>query len=179
MKEEVYHIKILKALQSKEYISVRRRVFRQLVESLIYEEIITPIRIQKGEQILFIIQGLDEKDQNVMYQCYGQERMTFGRICLHDSLIMRVQDEEEEIQSVSQFLQEIFRIVQVDRTKLDSFIQELEQTIFKDTIAQYERSCEEDYLAKSYDELESHLIDGHPYHPSYKARIGFQYRDNF
>jgi siderophore synthetase component len=72
MKEEVYHIKILKALQSKEYISVRRRVFRQLVESLIYEEIITPIRIQKGEQILFIIQGLDEKDQNVMYQCYGQ-----------------------------------------------------------------------------------------------------------
>ncbi|WP_242235554.1 IucA/IucC family siderophore biosynthesis protein [Bacillus cereus group sp. BfR-BA-01316] len=179
MKEEVYHAKILKALQSKEYISVRRRVFRQLIESLIYEEIITPIRIQMGEKILFIIQGLDENNQNVTYQCYGQERMTFGRICLHDSLIMRVQDEEEEIQSVSQFLQEIFRIVQVDRMKLDSFIQELEQTIFKDTIAQYERSSVEEYVAKSYDELESLLIDGHPYHPSYKARIGFQYRDNF
>ena len=67
-----------------------------------------------------------------------------------------------EIQSVSQFLQEIFRIVQVDRTKLDSFIQELEQTIFKETIDKMREICEEDYLAKSYDELESHLIDGAP-----------------
>lgn len=58
MKEEVYHIKILKALQSKEYISVRRRVFRQLVESLIYEEIIMPIRIQRGEQILLLYKVL-------------------------------------------------------------------------------------------------------------------------
>ena len=108
--EEVYHIKILKALQSKEYISVRRRVFRQLVESLIYEKIITPIHIQKGEQILFIIQGLDEKDQNVMYQCYGQERMTFGRICLHASLIMRVQDEEEKYNQFHNFYRRFFEL---------------------------------------------------------------------
>ncbi|MGH0427878.1 IucA/IucC family protein [Bacillus hominis] len=179
MKEKVYHVKILNALQSKEYISVRRRVLRQLVESLIYEGIIAPIRMRKGDNILFLIQGIDEENQNVTYECYGQVRMTFGRICLKDSLIMRVQDEKEEVQSVSQFLHEIFRIVQVERMKLDSFIQELEQTIFKDTIAQYERSSEEDYITKAYDELESHLIDGHPYHPSYKARIGFQYRDNF
>lgn len=110
MKEEVYQTKILKALQSKEYIFVRRRVLRQLVESLIYEGIITPTRIQKEEQILFIIQGLDNENRNVTYQCYGQERMTFGRICLHDSLIMRVQDEEEEIQSVSQFYRRFFEL---------------------------------------------------------------------
>ena len=76
-------------------------------------------------------------------------------------------------------LEEVFRVVNVEQTKLDSFIQELEQTIFKDTIAQYERNNKEEYIQKSYDEFESHLIDGHPYHPSYKARIGFQYRDNF
>ncbi len=171
-------MKILKALQSEDYISVRRRVLRQLVESLIYEGIITPVRIENEEQILFLIQGLDEDNKSVTYKCYGRERITFGRISI-ESLIVRVQEEKQEIQSVSQFLEEVFRVVNVEQTKLDSFIHELEQTIFKDTIAQYERHNKVEYTQKSYDDFESHLIDGHPYHPSYKARIGFQYRDNF
>ncbi|WP_141556172.1 IucA/IucC family protein [Bacillus wiedmannii] len=178
MRVDMYHTRILKALESKDYISVRRRVLRQLVESLIYEGIITPIRIENEEQILFLIQGLDEDNKSVTYECYGRERMTFGRISI-DSLVIRVQEEKQEIQSVSQFLEEVFRIVNVEQTKLDSFIHELEQTIFKDTIVQYERHNKVKYTQKSYDEFESHLIDGHPYHPSYKARIGFQYRDNF
>ncbi|HDR7793809.1 TPA: siderophore biosynthesis protein [Bacillus luti] len=178
MEADTYQTKVLKALESKDYLSVRRRVLRQLVESLIYEEIIKPVRIEKEEKILFLIQGMDEENKNVTYECYGRERMTFGRISL-DSFIARVQDEKQEIQSVAQFLEEVFRVVNVERTKLDSFIHELEQTIFKDTIAQYERNNKEGYTQKSYDEFESSLIDGHPYHPSYKARIGFQYQDNF
>ncbi|PEW35951.1 siderophore biosynthesis protein [Bacillus sp. AFS075960] len=175
---DMYHTKILKALESEDYISVRRRVLRQVVESLIYEGIVRPVRIENEEQILFLIQGLDEDNKSVTYECYGRERMTFGRIAI-DSLVIRVQEEQQEIKSVSQFLEEIFRVVNVERTKLDSFIHELEQTIFKDTIAQYERHNKVKYTQKSYDDFESLLIDGHPYHPSYKARIGFQYRDNF
>ncbi|HDR7243981.1 MULTISPECIES: IucA/IucC family protein [Bacillus cereus group] len=178
MTVDMYHTKILKALQSEDYISVRKRVLRQLVESLIYEGIITPVRIENEEQILFLIQGLDEDNKSVTYKCYGRERMTFGRISI-ESLIVRVQEEQQEIQSVSQFLEEVFRVVNVEQTKLDSFIHELEQTILKDTIAQYERHNKVEYTQKSYDDFEGHLIDGHPYHPSYKARIGFQYRDNF
>lgn len=178
MRVDMYHTKILKALESEDYISVRRRVLRQLVESLIYEGIITPVRIENKEQILFIIQGLDEENKSVSYQCYGRERMTFGRISV-DSYIIRVQEEQQEIQSVSQFLEEVFRVANAEQNKLDSFIHELEQTLFKDTIAQYERHNKVNYTQKSYDEFESHLLDGHPYHPSYKARIGFQYRDNF
>ncbi|MED0936730.1 IucA/IucC family protein [Bacillus mobilis] len=178
MTVDMYHTKILKALQSDDYILVRRRVLRQLVESLIYEGIITPVRIENEEQILFLIQGLDEDNKSVTYKCYGRERITFGRISI-ESLIVRVQEEKQEIQSVSQFLEEVFRVVNVEQTKLDSFIHELEQTIFKDTIAQYERHNKVEYTQKSYDDFESLLIDGHPYHPSYKARIGFQYRDNF
>ncbi|MEJ9148728.1 siderophore biosynthesis protein, partial [Bacillus thuringiensis] len=79
MRVDMYHTKVLKALESEDYISVRRRVLRQLVESLIYEGIITPVRIEKEEQILFIIQGLDEEEKSVTYKCYGRERMTFGR----------------------------------------------------------------------------------------------------
>lgn len=147
MRMDMYHSKILKALESEDYISVRRRVLRQLVESLIYEGIITPVRIKKEEQILFLIQGLDEVNKSVTYECYGRERMTFGRISI-ESLIVRVQEEKQEIQSVSQFLEEVFRVVNVEQTKLDSFIQELEQTIFKDTIAQYERNNKEEYIQK-------------------------------
>ncbi|RFB72206.1 IucA/IucC family siderophore biosynthesis protein [Bacillus sp. AW] len=178
MRVDMYHTKILKALESEDYISVRRRVLRQVVESLIYEGIVRPVRIENEEQIFFLIQGLDEDNKSVTYECYGRERMTFGRIAI-DSLVIRVQEEQQEIKSVSQFLEEIFRVVNVERTKLDSFIHELEQTIFKDTIAQYERHNKVKYTQKSYDDFESLLIDGHPYHPSYKARIGFQYRDNF
>ena len=58
----------------------------------------------------FLIQGLDEEDKSVTYKCYGRERMTFGRISL-DSLIVRVQDEQQEIQSVSQFLEEVFGLL--------------------------------------------------------------------
>ena len=178
MRVDMYHTKILKALESEDYISGRRRVLRQVVESLIYEGIVRPVRIENEEQIFFLIQGLDEDNKSVTYECYGRERMTFGRIAI-DSLVIRVQEEQQEIKSVSQFLEEIFRVVNVERTKLDSFIHELEQTIFKDTIAQYERHNKVKYTQKSYDDFESLLIDGHPYHPSYKARIGFQYRDNF
>ena len=65
---------------------------------------------REGRKILFIIQGLDEENKSVSYQCYGRERVTFGRISL-DSLIVRVQDEQQEIQSVSQFLEEVFELL--------------------------------------------------------------------
>lgn len=110
MRMDMYHTKILKAIESEDYISVRRRVLRQLVESLIYEGIITPARIEKEEQILFLIQGLDEDNKSVTYECYGRERITFGRISI-DSLIVRVQDGKQEIQSVAQFLEEVFELL--------------------------------------------------------------------
>ena len=50
----------------------------------------------------FLIQGLDEDNKSVTYECYGRERITFGRISI-DSLIVRVQDGKQEIQSVAQF----------------------------------------------------------------------------
>ena len=53
MRVDMYHTKVLKALESEDYISVRRRVLRQLVESLIYEGIITPVRIEKKNKFFF------------------------------------------------------------------------------------------------------------------------------
>ncbi len=47
MRVDMYHTKVLKALESEDCISVRRRVLRQLVESLIYEGIITPVSHRK------------------------------------------------------------------------------------------------------------------------------------
>lgn len=55
---DMYHTKILKAIESEDYISVRRRVLRQLVESLIYEGIITPARIEKKNKFFFLYKDL-------------------------------------------------------------------------------------------------------------------------
>lgn len=110
MRMDMYHTKILKALESEDYISVRRRVLRQLVESLIYEAIITPVRIEKEEQILFLIQGLDEDNKIVTYECYGRERMTFGRISI-DSLIVRVQEENKKYNQFRNFWKKFFGLL--------------------------------------------------------------------
>lgn len=173
--------KVMEAIQSKQYGKVRRRVFRQLIESLIYEKIISPVIVREGESFTFSMEGRTSSGETVVYSCRGRKRMTFGRIRLYDEPVVRIDNNgSKEATSISQFLREIFRVAQVDEEKLRSFTRELEQTIFKDTISQHEREKQEEMLlGKAYDELESSLIDGHPYHPSYKARIGFTYSDNF
>lgn len=179
--ESIQQKKVMEAIQSPQYGKVRRRVFRQLIESLIYEKLISPVMIQDAEGITFHIEGRTSFGEAVTYRCRGQERMTFGRIRLYDEPVVRTEkNESEEATSIAQFLRDVFGEAQVDEQKLQSFTRELEQTIFKDTISQQEREKQgEMLLGKAYDELESSLIDGHPYHPSYKARIGFTYADNF
>lgn len=173
--------KVMEAIQSPQYEKVRRRVFRQLIESLIYEKLISPAVIQDGEGCIFYIEGHTCFGEMVTYKCRGRKRMTFGRIRLYDEPVIRTEkNKSEEATSIAQFLRDVFGTTQVDEQKLQSFTRELEQTIFKDTIAQHEREKQREILlGKAYDELESSLIDGHPYHPSYKARIGFTYADNF
>ncbi|WP_255668238.1 IucA/IucC family protein [Brevibacillus daliensis] len=175
------------ALRSLQYVQVRRRVFRQCIESLLYEGIIQPETEQSGEETIYTLHGLDEADQPVAYRCHGRRSNTFGRIYLRMEPVMRLVGEKEDVQaheseaeSLTRFLMEVFRIVKVDENQLKSFANDLEQTLLKDTLAQYYRVQNDIRMqGKTYDELEGDLMDGHPYHPSYKSRIGFNYVDHF
>ncbi|MDF2670897.1 MAG: iucA / IucC family protein [Paenibacillus sp.] len=179
------HMELCNALLSPSYLQARRRVFRQLIESLIYEGIIRADRrkIAKDE-IEFTIHGTSETREPVLYRCYGTERFSFGRIRLNKHPLMRKGQEaqEQEAASLSQFMMELFNYnaSTVNRSMLDMFILELEQTVLKDTMSRYMLSLEPSVSLQQipYDVIESALVDGHPYHPCYKSRMGFDITDN-
>ncbi|WP_410513168.1 IucA/IucC family protein [Paenibacillus sp. BR2-3] len=169
------------AIQSNQFVTVRRRIFRQLIEALLYEGVITAEIEQVDGETGYRIPAQDEKGQSVIYLCRGQRRSTFGRIRLTDELIIRMVDDMcQEADSLAQFLLEIRGSLGADEGRLITFINELEHTLLKDTLAQHYRHQEGRTLhASSYDELEGDIMDGHPYHPSYKSRIGFDYMEQY
>jgi len=172
---------VVKALQSEQLVSVRRRIFRQLIESLIYEGIVRYQMEDHGEETVYSIEGRDETGNRVTYTCSGRKRFTFGRIRLTNRPVLRsVGDVTAEAESLAQFLLETREAIGADESRLVHFIEELEQTLIKDTLAQYHRFQErQSFEGSGYDDLEGKVMDGHPYHPSYKSRIGFDYVDHY
>nr|WP_275446128.1 IucA/IucC family protein [Paenibacillus sp. ACRSA] len=61
---------------------------------------------------------------------------------------------------------------------VDSFIQELLETLAKDSQCRAVLAESIPIVDHHYDALESHMTDGHLYHPSYKSRLGFTLKDN-
>ncbi|KRF07122.1 hypothetical protein ASG89_17385 [Paenibacillus sp. Soil766] len=171
----------LEALKSESCVQVRRRIFRQLVESVIYEGIVLPLTEPAGDALRFSLQGQDAEGLKVTHWCLGQRKLTFGRIRLQEDvpLIRLGSDGEAEAVSLRLFIQEVLNVPGTDVNKLGSFTEELEHTLLKDSMAQYVRMLgDTDLHQLSGEELESAVMDGHRYHPSYKSRIGFDYGDH-
>ncbi|WP_068777281.1 IucA/IucC family siderophore biosynthesis protein [Paenibacillus sp. FJAT-26967] len=200
-------MRVSEAIASPQYAQVLSRVFRQLIESLLYEEVIEAQTQQKGDVTLYTLRGTDSRGRPCFYTCCGKRRLSFGRIRLTEAPVIRQSAEGRgEASSVALFMREVVKPdrsssgMEPDEQKLEAFIEELEETVLKDTLSQYERansgvqnannnaqsgtqnsvqSAEHGSLqGKGYDALESGLTDGHPYHPSYKSRIGFDYADH-
>lgn len=148
------------ALTAPSYPSVRRRVLRQLFESLLYEGAIDP-----GEAGTLVGAG------GVRYTYTARRRETFGRVTVDELL-----REGREPTSVSLLLSELAEHIEAEPALLAQFARELEETLVKDTVAHHLREGE---LAKAdYDTLEGAVLEGHRYHPAYKSRIGFDLVDN-
>ncbi len=168
------------ALQSERFLDVRRRIFRQLIESLIYEGVVQPETEPVGERQIFHLAGRDAVGRPISYRCLGQRRFSFDRIRLETEPVIRVADGiVAEAASLSQFLVEIRELLGDGAERLAQCISELEQTLLKDTLAQYRRDREGKLLRDAgHDDVETGVRDGHPYHPAYKSRMGFDYLDN-
>lgn len=175
------------ALQSPEYQRVERRILRQLIESLLYEHIVNcqsePAAVSapvlfKEERV--VLTGVSPDGRPVSYLCEAKKKRSFGRIrASRTAIIRRIGPDGETTEArLGDFVQEVLGpLVRPDR--LDIFMEELRQTLLKDTQAQHANPFRQ--LAgteRSYDELESNIMDGHPYHPCYKSRIGFNLEDN-
>ncbi|MEU3272820.1 IucA/IucC family protein [Saccharomonospora sp. NPDC006951] len=151
---------VRRALASPHLPAVRRRIFRQLLESLLYENAVRTV-----DDSTIAGKG------GVRYTFTARRRFGFGRIAVEN--ILR---EGEEPTSIGLFLSEVAEYLDAEADCLVRFTRELEETLVKDTVAQHQR--EETPADAGFDALEGLITDGHRYHPAYKSRIGFDIADN-
>jgi siderophore synthetase component len=168
---------VQRALTAPTFVAVRRRVFRQLLESLLYEG---AVRVRGDGGGAAVVDGVDDRGEPVRYVIDARRRHTFDRIAVGPAPVLRqAGDGEDEARSVSRFLGEVRGALEAEPQQLARFAQELEETLVKDALAQYVRAQRGDVLATAgYDALEATITDGHRYHPTYKSRVGFDIADN-
>lgn len=167
------------ALTSPHYRIAQRRVLRQLIEALLFERVlISETTPDSQDRVCFHIPARTQQGKSIGYRCHGRISDSFGRIRLDDAPVLRIgADGTKSAASVQDFLLEVGPMIDTDEVLLARFLGELQQTLLKDVLAQYMRRAgtqERDLTA-----LEGQLQDGHPYHPCYKSRIGFDPLDNF
>ncbi|MEG0481797.1 MAG: IucA/IucC family protein [Acinetobacter sp.] len=155
---------------------VEQRVIKQLLQALIFEEIISADH--DGQN--FVIELQSRQQQGIRYIAAGQRQYSYKLVRLsRDQDVLR-QDEQGNLQParLNQVIDEILRSIG-DAAKVEDFIFELKRTYIHDLQSQV---CYENYALPAiqypYDILESYLMDGHPYHPCYKSRVGFSLQDN-
>ena len=171
---------LVSALRDPRATEVRRRLFRQLVSSLLYEGAVD--RPDAGGRRQVIV-GRDEHEAPVRYLVETRRAAGFDRVRVGPGPVLRVADDggTAEADSVARFLAEVACSV-LDGAHPDElvrFTRELEETRVKDALAQHVRARRGDVLdGADHDTLEGTVTDGHRYHPTYKSRIGFDLADD-
>lgn len=170
------------SLQSLSFRKVEQRVIKQLLRTLMYENIY-PYDYQKidSEQNagIFILHAKTLTHEDVQYRCYGEIKNSFSHIQLAKTEVIRIApNQPHQIASLDDVINEIVALIP-DGKHIVNFINEIEQTLLKDVQAQnLPRPDQLPIDQRQYDELESNLMDAHTYHPCYKSRIGFSLSDN-
>jgi siderophore synthetase component len=165
------------ALTAPTFAAVRRRVFRQLLEALLYEG---ALRVRGDGTGASIVDGVDEAGEPVRYVVRARRRHGFDRVAVGPAAVRRLSgDGDREADSLTRFLGEVRGALAAEPERLACFARELEETLVKDALAQHVREQRADVLAGAcYDALEATITDGHRYHPTYKSRLGFDVADN-
>lgn len=162
------------------FTTVEGRVVRQLLQTMLYENIVPYSKeTQPDGSCVFIISGQTIDSQDVEYRCTGKLYKSFSLIRLsREALVQRIYEGATSNARLDQVIDEILLAIP-HAVHLNSFINELKQTLVKDVQAR--SFCKQGILSeqeRTFDELESNLLDAHSYHPCYKSRIGFSLRDN-
>lgn len=156
------------------YRQASRRVLRQLLEALLFEDAVPHCEWQ-GETLT--VPGRRADDVSVSYQCQAWCTFSFGRMRITTPLLRNDNGVTEEAGDPALFLAEIAPWLAADESRLSQFAAELLSTQIKDAQTLHARG-DKVLRGSDYDTVESRLTDGHPYHPSYKSRLGFTLDDN-
>lgn len=161
-------------IDSPAYQQASRRVLRQLLEALLFEDAV-PHGEWQGETLT--LPGRRVDNAPVSYLCQAHRTFSFGRVRITTPLLRSDHGVTQEASDPALFLAEIGPWLAADEGRLSQFAAELLATQIKDAHTLYARGNEV-LRGADYDMMEARLTDGHPYHPSYKSRLGFTLEDN-
>lgn len=170
-------------LSSPEYARAEQRVIRQLIQGLLFEDVVPLIENEtqeQGESCLMSLQGRNAEGGSVRYTCRGTRKASFGRVRLSSSLpVQRVAPNgSQSSATLVGFLTEVMAGV-VPQGRFPTLMDELQQTLLKDTQSRVLSGMPTTPdLNWDHDAWEGRLHEGHPYHPCYKSRLGFTLDDN-
>ncbi|MDP3844666.1 MAG: IucA/IucC family protein [Oxalobacteraceae bacterium] len=156
-------------IDSPAYRQASRRVLRQLLEALLFEDALANCEWQ-GE--ILTLSGRSADNAPVSYECQARHTFSFGRVRITTPLLRKANGATEDAADPALFLAEIAPWLAADETRLSQFAAELLATQIKDAQTLHARA-DQVLRGADYDTVEARLTDGHPYHPSYKSRLGF------
>ncbi|WP_338591259.1 IucA/IucC family protein [Paenibacillus sp. Y5S-9] len=152
------------------YVGVQERIMRQTLEAMWFEGILDS-HVSGSE---WRTSGLTSSGDSVAYTCEAERKFSFGRVKVKKGSIQR---EGLLCTDLDLFLEEIV-LNALKGANVTAFIQELLETMAKDSQCRATLPLNIPSEDRHYDALESHMTDGHLYHPSYKSRLGFSLKDN-
>jgi siderophore synthetase component len=165
-----------------ETVAAQRRVLGRLVESLVYEGAVRPqSEPGRGSRDRLRLVGRDRAGDPVVYSWAARRRYSFGRLRLGPETLWRAPAGQPPGEALSPrlFLDEIATLLAAAPERRNAFAAELERTVANDAQARrHWRAAARRAAGASFDDLEGLVVEGHPYHPSYKSRLGFDAADN-
>ncbi|ARJ51182.1 staphyloferrin B biosynthesis protein SbnF [Staphylococcus lutrae] len=154
---------------------VRKRIMHQLITSLVYEDIVQyeMLPLNDSTRYAYHING-----ETAQYRVQMTHTDSFDRLRVMSPIWRVENDEVVETLNYVQLLREVNFTFEKDEARLEDFILELLQTELKDTQALRSRARQPIQNLETFDDFEAYAMEGHPYHPSYKSRLGFTLTDN-
>lgn len=146
-----------------------QRIIRQCMEAILFEQLLPyhESDIQEGWKLFYV------KGANRVYQCLGK-RSAFDRVRLQG---MPLISKKEGVQAIPT-LMEIVEDAPLTSEQRHALLHELQQTALLSEWNDMYITKAQSRRGLSYEQLESELSEGHPYHPCFKARTGFTLSDH-
>lgn len=136
---------------------VEQRVIKQLLQALIFENIVS----SDHKDGVFTIYAYDHEQRPVEYHAFGQYYLSFGLVRLDQQDVIRQNDAGQQSRaSLNLVLDELVHGIE-HAEKRDDFIYEMKRTFIHDLQSQI---CQRAYSLPasqySYEELETYLMEG-------------------
>lgn len=151
-----------------------QRIVRQALEAALFEGLVDYIYVPTEDQlwgtVYFSLKSTD-------YRCRGRVR-GFGRIRLAIATLQRVHRAGTPI-SAEQLQTQLLEALPSQPQARTRFAQELAHTLrWCDWNTEHGTALPANRSPLDFAQLEMAMSEGHPYHPSFKARIGFNEADH-